>query len=515
VKEKLQRDVALYDEIYRNLTAEVRKEEDILEQLRQTQVRAGICVWNRFFGVLCDVLGGAVELQDAADDEYLQIHNEWMRLQKVDHRAFLEQKVADLLQERANKNNEMAQELYRTAEQWEQRAHVAAEQATKDKDAADLLFDEAERIEARAKAEATWKEQNKETAAELWKESDHDHRVAYRRALAAILLGIAALFLSAKSLVQNLLTLRESFLETVQDEDVWRKLSLTGQHVLIFLLTTGWLGEAYLLHLDQYNLQQKAVLVVWFAFVAAGAQSMLIHALPHCMAEWPIDSRSTVVVIAKHTALRVTILTALFVMEFLLAWLSLRSVLFAPNHVRFFAKTGFRLICLLSFALHIAIFEPRVSVGNEQSTVLTEDDHSLEATESTPLQGSLGDGDSVPTEGESLTPTESMPLVYLGGVLERLRERRAVHAPDPYHVHVRGDAAMLLLVLDALLIVCCCMVVRNGTTIWWDHPLSSVVTLLCAAALLPFLAYAVLVYTPRLRQPSSSKKVHSYVSLDV
>ena len=469
---KVQRDDATRVQLVANLTADEELEAALEQQERDVKVHSSLCDVGRFFEAICAILGsapGLVQLQEV--EEQQRIVQESQALSKIEKLEFMEELVASILQGKTDQYNQTATDLLHVAVLWDAQAHQDEQAAIQDSETALVFAAEEERVKALMQREKSWKKENTSAAEDLLREAEHLGRAAHRYAVEAALLAIFALLFFVPTVYHRFASLADSARQADardEQERLWT-VSYWMQHVFIFLLVIGMMDSDYLLHLDEYDVPKRAVIVVWFAYLAAGLQTILLHTIPHCMAEYPID-RDTVGDIAVQFFLNLFALMAFFIMELLLVWLTVRDVVLTEQNVQTLSTWGFYFYFLLMLTTHLVVFEPRgVSSGirvDEQSTVLMSeddddnDDDSLAVTETSPLRG----------EASSSSPTEDMPIIFfLNSRHPRSIGGSSARTSSPYTMNTNWEFAKLTAVFEVLLIVCAICVLRNGMALTWTH----------------------------------------------
>jgi hypothetical protein len=524
---KVQRDEALRVELLANLTADEQQEADLEQQERDRTVHSSLCNATRIFETVCALIGGAPGLTQRQElDEQRKIVQESQALTELEKREFIDELVAKILQGKTNEYNKTAADLFHLAVLWDTRAHQDAEAAARDGETAAELFAEEERIETRIQKEKGWKNENMWAVGELLSEAERYGRVAYRYALDAVLLAFAALLYFLPTAGLKSASLARTLMHPRDVEDNLRTFSYCVQHALIFLLVTGMIDNDYLLYLDRYDVPKRAVIVIWFAYLAAGLQTILLHTVPHCMAEYPFDRRN-LGDISLQFFLRMFATMAFFTMELLIMWLTFRDVLFTADSVRSLSSWSVRLVGILMLAAHIAVFEPRgVSTGSrvadEQSTVLMsddeEDDDESQATESQAVT------ESSPLRGDAIsaTPTEDLPLIYFRMASpNRTGSAGSSSSRSPYTMNIDEEYTKLSITFEVLLTVCAFCVLRNGMPLTWTHSVTTSLAFLSLFAAIFFIVALSLVMC-RPGAPTipgdwmlGLTKKHTYTSIDV
>lgn len=397
-------------QVEHNLSADEAAEATLEEQLARDQqqyksVHPRLCDDNAVFEAVCSVVGGTVDLehdQDLIDEEKLKLLQENEELDALAQREYMQQLVAGLLHDRAAAFNKTALYLQNVTRQWE--AQAARDQATAEKDeaAAVALEEQEARVEERLKREQDWRVRNRAAAAKLWQRAAASGRRAYQHAFHATLLAVVAgLYFLPRVCQKAMSLLRTAWRENQfwNDDDAprqrtwWHMLSYAVVHALLFLLVTGLVDADYLLYLDTgYDLFQRAVIITWFSYLVAGLQTVLLHCLPHCWAEYrracsvpryAINFQD----VALQFLLRLAFTWVFCVMEFLILWLTVRDTLFTAGALRLLGAWYVRYASAVVLVLHIVVLEqpPQMDIisgaTTDQSTVLLRDDNDDEEDE--------------------------------------------------------------------------------------------------------------------------------------
>jgi hypothetical protein len=207
----------------------------------------------------------------------------------------------------------------------------------------------------------------------------------------------------------------------------------------------------------------------------------------------------------------------LYGIEFLIAWLLLKDVLFSASSVHFLSNWGIRLVCLLLMATHVAVFEPRQSpssVDEDDSTVLMDAEEEASETRM---------DDEHTANDASSSPTEDLPLIYFGNMRERissqLREQRRSTESSPYFVNLRKEATRIGIAFEIFMITVAACVLRNGMPMAWTRPFTAWLVLLATVGL--WILVGVLVFMKARSGRSSTStfmpfsKKYQYTSIDV
>jgi hypothetical protein len=239
------------------------------------------------------------------------------------------------------------------------------------------------------------------------------------------------------------------------------------QHVMIFLFVVGIVGNEFqTIHL--YDIRQSGAVISRFVLLASFLQALCLQALPHMESEWPLE-RTDISPIVKNFGRRFVALSALFAIEVLLAWLSVKSWLFTPESVAFFGSTLFRMASLVAMVMESVCFGPREAVDSSdgQSTVLSEDDSSTafisEATPLTMASVSIQTGES---------PTDALMQIDLSpegrhnyATLEMRSVYTSSSASSPYSISLKEELLRLEIPFDVLILACVAIVFRNALAI--------------------------------------------------
>jgi hypothetical protein len=251
------------------------------------------------------------------------------------------------------------------------------------------------------------------------------------------------------------------------DKAFYRAVVNCIQHVMIFLFVVGIVGNEFQ-NIHLYDIRQSGAVISRFVLMASCLQALILQALPHIESEWPLE-RTDISPILKNFGRRFVALSALFTIEVLLAWLSVKSWLFTTESVAFYGSSLFRVASLMAMVMERVCFGPRevVDSSDGQSTVLTEDDSSTafisEATPLTMANVSILTGES---------PTDALVHIDLSpegrrnyAALEMQSVYSSSSASSPYSISLKEELLWLEIPFDVLILACVAIVFRNALAI--------------------------------------------------
>jgi hypothetical protein len=494
-----------------NVTLELKQEKEDMEDLKN--MHRGVCGVPMMQQV-CDLLGGAAELQDQADQEALKIHRDWLLAQKSGRREAMEEYVANILQGKTSVYNRTATGLLRAAAEWDQRAEYDLKRAAAYNATASDFAAAAGRLEQQEKNVNEWQSKNRSNAQHILLELEHEHlEIARNSALAVVVALPAIIFFSYRMMVGcgSLLTTLSPGSSPTDDREFYRAVVNCIQHVMIFLFVVGIVGSDFQ-NIHLYDVRQSGAVIARFSLLASFLQAFFLQALPHIESEWPLEP-TDISQIMKNFCRRLVALSALFAIEVLLAWLSAKSWVFTPVFVAFCGSALFRAASLIAMVMESGCFEPREAMDSSdgQSTVLTEDDSSTafisEATPLTIANVSIQTGES---------PTDALMQMELGP--EGRRNYAALETQSsytsssisPYSVSLKEELLRLEMPFTALILLCVATVFRNCLAI----ALLDATFLVRYLALFSVLLAAVVVWAFRQNRASRNSPVSMVLTVD-
>lgn len=551
--QKLQNDTKLREEIVANITIEQEKQQAMKQQMEHPW-NEGPCK-HAIWSPVCRVLGGCIELQRQIDDEYDIIQQDLQQLKATEKREFLEDLVVRVYQNQVDKYNETADYLFQLAKYWQEQSQIDHQNALVANITAREWHDEEKRLDLRLHQEMGWMQENANRIQQLVDQVAHEHRVADRDSVMAVALAMGVILTTIPQLIIILITLVSQICNNNhhhnnnnKEEDICRRMSLGVQHILLFLFTIGWIGSD-LVDLDEYSVTKRAVIVGYFAIFVAGLETLLMHAIPHAYwwSLWKHERPQQMWTSYRHVmgqyALRMIFAILTYGMEFLMAWILWKYILFTDYAVRFFSHWSIRCVSLVLVVTHWAVFEPREDIMEDDETVGTEEEgedvasNSMLPSDTTIFFHSAASHDdeqqqqprTIQSESSG-NVTEDMPLVYFGNMRRAIAESRAQQHNassnnSPYRIHLESALCSLALVFHVLLIVVAGCIVRNGLAlVWADHPwltiLAMIGSLAVWVALLVFFVKHLedQIYCPVLHDWitwRSNKSKYAYTSIDV
>jgi hypothetical protein len=451
-----------------NVTLDLEQGEKDADKL--AKLHSGSFCGPQLMHSVCDVLGGAAELQHQANQEALKIHRDWLAAQKAGRVEAMEEYVVDILQGKTSEYNRTATGLLRAAAEWDKSAAYDLKRAEEYNATALDFAAAAGRLEQQQQNENEWQSKNRSAAQHILSELEHEHEEISRNAALAVVVALPAIvFFSFRMMVGlgSLLTTLSPGSSPTDDRDFYRAVVNCIQHVMIFLFVVGIVGNEFqTIHL--YDIRQSGAVISRFILLASFLQALFLQALPHIESEWPLERTDTSPII-KNFGRRLVAISALFAIEVLLAWLSMRNWLFTPDVIAFCGSTLFRAASLVAMFMESGCFGPREALDSSdgQSTVLTEDDSSTaffsEATPLTMANISIQTGES---------PTDALMQIDLSpegrrnyAALEMQFMYTSSSASSPYSISMKEELLRLEVPFDALILACAAIVFRNALAI--------------------------------------------------
>jgi hypothetical protein len=467
-------------ELVDNLTTD--KDELALlerEKSNRTFVLSRMCSCKVLDG-FCNVFGGVPDLPKKIDVEIQQIVHQYRALCETERQEFLHGLVAEILQGYANKYNHTANDLLQIAKLYDELSKKDMEAARQYNDTANVLYQEEAAIEDRMQHELQWIKDNNNAADQLMHLAEDDMRTAHRFATEAALLALLSMLFIAPNLVHKCLFLVQNMVQADgcdTEKVVWR-ISYTILHVFIFLVVAGLVEPDFLMHLDSYDIPKRVMIIFWFAYLAAGLQTVLLHSVPQCMtAECPLDTE-TARKICVQFLLRMIVNTISYALELLLVWLLFRDTVFSVEHMQIYTSGVFYLLFVVLVSVHIVFLDHRQKWehdgSTDQSTALLSDDDEMDddasIATSTERSALISNGD------ESHSPTERMPYVYFQGFTRyspstsNSNRSSGNLSSSTYTMNIPLEGIKLLALLDTLLLACSWIVVQNGVAMSSARP---------------------------------------------
>jgi hypothetical protein len=422
---------------------------------------------NRF----CDFFGGVPDLPKEIDQEIQQIVRDYRILCQTERQEFLHGLVAEILRGYAKKYNHTANDLLQVAKLYDKMSKKDMEEARQYNDTANVLYQEDAAIKDRMQHELQWIQDNNDAAAQLMHSAEDDMRRSHGVATEAALLALLSMLFIVPNLVHKCHFLLRSMIQADgcdTEKLVWR-ISYALQHVLIFFVVAGLVDSDFLIHLDSYDIPKRVMIIGWFAYLAAGLQTVLLHSIPQCMnTECPLDTE-TARRICVQFLLRMIVKTLSFALELLIVWLLFRNVVFTADFIQIYTSGTFYLLFVVLVSVHIVFLDHRrkwdQDGSTDQSTALLSDDDELDddasMTTSTERSALILSGD------ESHSPTERMPYVYFQGFsrhppLTSSSNSSSNLSDSTYTMNITLEGIKLLAILDTLLLACAWIVIQNG-----------------------------------------------------
>lgn len=510
---KAEQEHQLLTSLMANVTLELKEGERDSDKL--AKLHSGSICGALMMHQVCDVLGGAAELQHQADQEALKIHRDWLAAQKAGRIEAMEEYVVAILQGKTSEYNRTATGLLKAAAEWDKSAAYDLNRAAEYNATASDFAAAADRLEQQEKKENEWQSKNRSAAQHILSELRDEHlEIARNSALAVVVALPAILFFCFRMIVglsRLLATWSPPGSSPTDDKAFYRAVVNCIQHFMIFLFVVGVVGNDFQ-NIHLYDVRQSGAVISRFVLLASFLQAVFLQALPHMASEWPLE-RSDILPIIKNFGRRLVALSALFAIEVLLSWLSIKCWLFTPDSIAFLGSALFRAATLIAMVVEIGCFGPREAVDSSdgQSTVLTEDDSSTafisEATPLTMANVSIQTGES---------PTDALVHIDLSPEGRRNYAAMEMHslytsnsALSPYSISLKEELLVLEMPFDALILACVAIVFRNSLAI----ALLDATFLVLYLAVFSVLLAAFVVWTIHQNKNRASWPWHSPVSM--
>lgn len=494
-----------------NITQEEIQHKHTLDEIRA--IHEGMCNWTLVSRV-CDTLGGATGLSQRANVETLHIQAEYRQAAALERREKLEQIVAMMLQNKAARYQETAAELQHMAEVWDEHAQrMYDEMMHNATTTAQKLEQEASVLDQKAKDSEILEHAANLEAHKLLHTAEMDHVKAYWCAVVALLAATMALIFFVVNAVPKML----GFLGDITISDYghgdgavsryhrWKNICYVGLHVHFFGLAVGIAGE-YFIQLPNYTVEQRAIVVVWFAFVGCFLQTFFLHAIPRIL----VESRAVEPNLYGYVLYIVTkgvVIFLLFGIEVLFSWVTMGSLLFSVSIVACCKSPLLWVSTVVSSLIFVYHFDGQAvypttdnesitvwRCGDEESTLMSVSKATAsEASEITPLNKEevLSPGTTVDlyrnADYASSNPTVDGMTNPQDGLAGNEREAMSQTAKTTNsRDSVLKEIQQLMLPFEALVIVCMLAVLRNCVhTIWNSQAtLLQCAVFACASALL-------------------------------
>jgi hypothetical protein len=478
-------------ELWANLTAdwadELSLEDTYTEETSRNVVH--VCDWGRFFESVCTIVGGASGLVHSIEDEKREkianILRESEALDQVEKAELMEEFAVALLLDKVDEYNETATSFSRVAASWDERAKRDEDESREKGLAADSFLAEEARTETLIRQDENWEKNNTQSSSEYWSRAEELGQGAFRRTLQASLLSIVPLVFFLVRMGYSMSAALGSVDEIeVKDWFLWVRHG--ALHVMIFLVAIGLVGSESLMLLgDSYAIPEKAEIVIRLAFLGAGLQVLILYTIPHILKIAPTNV-ALVAQVATQFVLRFLFLLAFFIMEFLIAWLTLHKFLFAADFVRALGSWEVKCYFALMATLNIVIFElegcPWMDQSNDEATVLMSDidGESLASTEISPLTSSE-------ESSRTASPTKDLLNVFSSDSI-RLRSLSNSSASTSINaLDVAWERTKLLHVFSILMIVCCTCVLHSGMSFLLSRSAVMPLAALCSGSVFLFI----------------------------
>lgn len=262
--------------LLQTLHEEEQTEKALLQQLRDSDFHTGLCETRGFFH-FCELIGGLTKLQKEADETDLQIHRDMERLAVIYHQEYLQVIATQAFQHKADKYQNVADDLVHTASLWSAQAEI-------DQSNADTLVQEADSVEKQAESLEKRSRSYQDSIVEMTDavkqmlDDAHQHEKASITAfcISLVLLVLPLVVFTYRCVVGFIDVFDQAITWSMRNrqnaKELCRGVSYFVLHTLFFLAATTACRE-YLGNLDKYSTEKRAVVIVYVAFVGALAQS--------------------------------------------------------------------------------------------------------------------------------------------------------------------------------------------------------------------------------------------------
>jgi hypothetical protein len=460
-----QRDEAERLALLANITALEADENTALTELRE--IHEGACKWA-VVNKICETVGGASALQERADADYVEIHNDWRKATLLGRQEVVQNTAADVLKGKAGRFNQTAGDLFRVANAWDARAQQDFENEVKVNATAAKLEEDVERLKAEESEGLEVEVRVDELVEKLMSQAEQERVAAYRCAVAAILTAVTALLFFCGKIIPRARQKLEAML--VNGDYDWPTKFYVAAHAMILLSVVGLAGD-YFVYMDMYTSVQRGVIIVWFAVIASWIQTICLHALPWAIQQVLAEDPSELDIFAfgVEMSTRYLVFVAMFLLEVLLLWLTLGHWLFDGGVVKVLSSAAFRFAVVLAVVAYgILVEAPRRQASSSSS------DSVSTWPENRTIQFS-GDSPSAISANSEVTPLCKADFTSWGTTIDigmgvgrgsDSTSRSTAGALSATNLSVFGalweDLRKLLLPFEILLVACLIAVLRNA-----------------------------------------------------
>jgi chemotaxis protein histidine kinase CheA len=479
---KVQHDEARYEQLIRNMTAT----EQALEDTQRPPIQKGLCGSSLLYAI-CEAVEGTVDLQRRADAESVLLQQELLRAQQTKkqellEKEFMDELIAQALQQQATRYNETSHYLYDMADHFQNQSRAFAKKASAYNETAEELVEVTDAVEEQEQMEFEWEKGNMSLAEKKLLRGQEYYKLATRYATAASVLAIPAfMFFLARAFIHAwYMGLAVAGCSSTSNPskagDFWRCFSYGLMHVTIFLLCVGFVGK-FVIKMNYYDWGQRAAIVAWFAILAAFIQTTCLHVVPLISSD-----RLVAHAVVRHGLVRLTMLFCLFGIEFLLAWVTFGPWLqIASGPLGFWV---YRLVAMVLLAAHLYMYPERASGG---SSMFQDEDESLDVTSSlgdesldfsvsgkasefTPLTGASTSksSSSDSSRASSGATAIAFELMDLGPLARGKCGNSSVQTRSPRLENFHSELHKLRLPFEVLLVACSVKVIIDCFPISWQ-----------------------------------------------
>ena len=407
-KLRVRHDEALYAKLIANMTA--GEEEANLREKNLRTIHTGVC-GTAVFSTLCNVVEGAVDLQRQADQESLVIQQELLAKQEkrkdaLSRREFMDQLVAEALQQKATHLNQTSQYLFDTSAHFQNQSQQFYYKAQVYNQNVEELMETEEEIKEQEERDERWEEGNMSMAEQRLLESQTYYKAARKYATTACLLAAPSILFFLVQVVQQAWYVGISFSTGSKSESpspsalhrcISKSPSYCLLHVADFLICIGFISKL-LINMHYYDWGQRAAIVAWFSFLAALLQVICLHALPLVVRA---DCHVELLRMFEQALVVFLPLACMFAIEFLLAWIMFGSALQTASTL--LGHWLLRVVAAGLLALHVGTLDPCSQETHPSGMVL----HMTQADETSQLTESWNLSETTPLTGLSTSKSSA------------------------------------------------------------------------------------------------------------
>ena len=476
----------LRQKVLANITQTQEDEEETLEQIRK--IHEGACSWKGL-STICDTVGGITGLQQKADKEALLIQSEWREAAALDRQEKLQSMIAEMLVGKAEKFNETASDLLRVADLWEAHADRQWEMALAMNETSQEMEEEASEKEHEVSEMISDINELQIEAHKYLRAAQMDHVAAYWFAIAAIVTGFSALFFFVITAASRALVFFEqaSYIDPARNEDTatWYNATYCVLHGFVFLVTVGMTGD-YFFHMSQYPVGQRAIILVWFSFLASVFHTFLLQAVPRFLVECRAQVPS-ITDFVFHLICKFLVFFFVFMIEVLLVWLSLGRTLFSPPIVNAVSAIPFCLMVVVLALVHAVYFDKQTQQpGNESVTVWRCDDQStILSNAGASYQTSFATSECTPLRKEEILSHGTVIDLHGEDLTRSSLSSESRTSWREYFVALRKELYQIVLPFEILVVACMVTVLRSCLMTVWNSQATvfQCAVLVCASVL--------------------------------